>query len=121
MVLADAVDEETHGLIPVAPRTILRRQLERASALGYRPKLATELEYYLLQGSYEQLHDGGFQQLKPSGWYNEDYHLLQSAKTEPFHRQLRNGMAETGIPIEGSKGEASPGQHEVNLRYADAL
>jgi glutamine synthetase len=36
-------------------------------------------------------------------------------------RQIRNGMQAAGIPVESSKGEAWPGQQEINFRYADAL
>src|SRR6266540_2095402 len=38
LVLGDAVDEEAHEEIPVAPRTILKRQVERAATLGYAVK-----------------------------------------------------------------------------------
>ena len=55
------------------------------------------------------------------GYYNEDYHLLQATKAEPLHRLLRNQMTEARIPIEFSKGEAAPGQHEVNIRYDHVL
>ncbi|MCC6793288.1 MAG: glutamine synthetase, partial [Thermomicrobiales bacterium] len=49
------------------------------------------------------------------------YHLLQASKAEPLYRQFRNLMNDAGVPIEFSKGEAAPGQHEVNIHYADAL
>src|SRR4051794_8720830 len=53
LVLADVVDEESDRAIAVAPRTILRRQVERAAALGLHPKMASELEFYLLNDTYE--------------------------------------------------------------------
>jgi glutamine synthetase len=121
LVLADAVDEATGEPIPIAPRTILRRQLDRAAALGFRPKLATELEFYLLAHSYEEARARSFQNLDRVGWYNEDYQLLQGTKSEALYRQIRNQMSAAGIPVEFSKGEAAPGQHEINLHYADAL
>jgi glutamine synthetase len=121
LVLTDAVDEATDQLVPIAPRAILRRQIERAAALGFRPKLATELEFYLMAYSYEEARARDFQNLDRVGWYNEDYQLLQGSKSESFYRELRNQMSAAGIPVEFSKGEAAPGQHEVNLRYADAL
>ncbi|HEV2131122.1 MAG TPA: glutamine synthetase, partial [Longimicrobiaceae bacterium] len=62
-----------------------------------------------------------FHDLQPFGWYNEDYHLLQATKAEPLYRSFRNQMSAAGIPIEFSKGEAAPGQHEVNIHYAEAL
>ena len=58
---------------------------------------------------------------KRFGNYNEDYHLLQATKAEPLHRLLRNQMTAARIPIEFSKGEAAPGQHEVNIRYDHVL
>lgn len=121
LVLADAVDEATGAEVPISPRTILSRQLARAREMGFAVKMATELEYYLLTDTFEAARKKGFAGLETFGWYNEDYHLLQGTKAEPFYRQLRNQMTRAGIPIEFSKGEAAPGQHEVNLHYADAL
>jgi glutamine synthetase len=121
LVLGDVVDEASDKLVPVAPRSILRRQIARAAAMGLRPKMASELEFYLLRDTYEEAADKGWHGLRTWGWYNEDYQLLQATKGEPIYRQFRNLMTEAGIPIEFSKGEAAPGQHEVNIQYADAL
>ncbi len=121
LVLGDVREEETGELIPVAPRTVLRRQLERAREMGFAVTMASELEFYLLRESYEGAAEKGFHDLTPFGWYNEDYHLLQGTKAEPLYRAFRNQMSAAGIPIEFSKGEAAPGQHEVNIRYAEAL
>ncbi|HEX8830737.1 MAG TPA: glutamine synthetase family protein [Longimicrobium sp.] len=121
LVMSDAKDEATGGLIPIAPRTILKRQVERAREMGFAPKMASELEFYVLKETYEQAAEKGFQGLTPFGWYNEDYHLLQATKAEPLYRRFRNEMTAAGVPIEFSKGEAAPGQHEVNIHYSDAL
>ena len=121
LVLCDAVDESTDTIIDIAPRSILRRQIERAETLGFLPKMATELEFYLLKESYEEAQEQGYRELTPSGWYNEDYQLFQATKAEPLYRRFRNQMTEAGIPIEFSKGEAAPGQHEVNIHFDDAL
>jgi glutamine synthetase len=121
LVLADVADEESGALVPVAPRTILRRQVERARALGLEPMMASELEFYLLRDTYEGAAAKRFHELEPFGWYNEDYHLLQATKAEPLYHQFRTNMCAAGIPVEFSKGEAAPGQHEVNIRYGAAL
>jgi glutamine synthetase len=121
LVLADTVDDATGDLIPIAPRSVLRKQIERAEAVGLRPMAATELEFYLLSDTYEQAQKKGFVGLERFGWYNEDYHLLQATKAEPLYRKFRNLMTAAGVPIEFSKGEAAPGQHEVNIHYAHAL
>ena len=121
LVLSDTVDEETHEEIPVSPRTMLKRQVERAAGMGYRIKAGSELEYYVLRDSWQDLAEQGWPTPRPFGTYNEDYHLLQATKAEPLHRLLRNLMTEARVPVEFSKGEAAPGQHEVNIRYDDVL
>lgn len=121
LVLADARDEATGELIPIAPRTVLRRQVERAREMGVAARMASELEFYLLRESYEQAAEQRFHELRPFGWYNEDYHLLQGTKAEPLYRRFRTQMCAADVPIEFSKGEAAPGQHEVNIHFADAL
>ncbi len=117
IVLADAVDEETHQEIPISPRTMLKRQVARAAAAGITVKAGSEFEYYVLKDTWDQIAENGFGTPRPFGNYNEDYHLLQATKAEPLHRLLRNLMTEARIPIEFSKGEAARGQHEVNIRY----
>jgi glutamine synthetase len=121
LVLADVQDEASGALISVAPRTVLRRQVERAREMGFEALMASELEFYLLRDSYEAAAKKKFHDLEPFGWYNEDYHLLQATKAEPLYRRFRNEMCAAGIPVEFSKGEAAPGQHEVNIHYSTAL
>jgi glutamine synthetase len=53
--------------------------------------------------------------------YILDYHILATSYDEPLLRQIRNGMQGAGIRVETSKGEAWPGQQEINFRYSDAL
>ncbi|MDQ3468059.1 MAG: glutamine synthetase family protein [Chloroflexota bacterium] len=121
LVLADPTDEATMAPVPIAPRSLLKRQIERAAAQGLRPMMASELEFYLFRESFQSAQAKGYGDLERFGWYNEDYHLLQATKAEPLYRKFRNLMTEAGIPVEFSKGEAAPGQHEVNIRYTDAL
>ena len=75
----------------------------------------------MLRDSWEDMARNGYTPPERFGRYNEDYHLLQATKAEPLHRLLRNQMTEARIPIEFSKGEAAPGQHEVNIRYDEVL
>jgi len=120
IVLSDTVDH--HGAeIPVSPRTILKRQTEKAAAMGFSVMAGSEFEYYLLTDTYEEAFRKGFIGLERFGHYNEDYHLLQATKGEPIHGKLRNLMTAARIPVEFSKGEAAPGQHEVNIHYSDVL
>ena len=47
--------------------------------------------------------------------------MLQGTKEETINAAVRRHMNDSGIPVEFSKGEWGPGQHELNLRYADVL
>jgi glutamine synthetase len=47
--------------------------------------------------------------------------VLATSYDEPFLRAVRNAMHGAGIRVESSKGEAWPGQHEINFRFADAV
>ena len=121
LVLCDVEEEKTHQPVAVAPRSILRRQLNQAQGQGYQVKAASELEYYIYEDSYRQAHDKRYTDLQPMGWYIEDYHILQGTREEKLTAQARYHLKRSGIPVENSKGEWGLGQHELNIRYADAL
>ncbi len=120
LVLCDLLDHH-HNPVAHSPRQILKTQVDRARAMGLEPMMATELEFYLFENSYESLRDSNFSGLKAISAYNEDYHIFQTTKEEDVMRAVRNGLYGAGIPIENSKGEADSGQEEVNYRYSDAL
>jgi len=121
IVLCDSLEEERDALIEVAPRTILRRQVERAAERGFVPQLASELEFFLFRESYDEARDKAYHGLRTREAYNEDYHLLAGGFAEPILGAIRRHVDASGIPVEFSKGEASAGQHELNLRYATAV
>jgi glutamine synthetase len=116
-------DVKWHDGSPVAPspRQVLRAQVERARTLGYDAMFGSELEFFLFRESYEEARAKHYRGLTPSVAYILDYHILASGYDEPFLREVRNAMAAAGLHVESSKGEAWPGQHEINFRYADAL
>jgi glutamine synthetase len=116
-------DVEWHDGRPVepSPRQVLKRQVERARELGFEPMFGSELEFYLFRETYAEAHAKRYLDLTPSVPYILDYHVLATTYDEPLIRQIRNGMHAAGVPVEYSKGEAWPGQHEINFRYADAV
>jgi glutamine synthetase len=121
LVLCDVLEEERDVPVAVAPRNILKRQLERVQSMGFRAMGASELELFVLRETYESAHEKGFDQLQTFGWYIEDYHTLQGAKSEALIGAIRRHLDNSGIPVEFSKGEWGPGQQEINLRYAEFL
>lgn len=121
IVLCDVYEEERDALVEIAPRTILRRQVERAAAMGYTAMGGSELEFYVFKDSYEDAARKHYIGLEPIGRYIEDYHILQGTKEEFLIGLIRHHLERSGIPVEFSKGEWGPGQQEINLRYADFL
>ncbi|HZK74233.1 MAG TPA: glutamine synthetase family protein [Clostridia bacterium] len=120
LVLSDVAWHD-RSPVPASPRQMLRKQIERARKLGFEPMFGSELEFYLLKETFAEAHAKHYIDLTPSVPYNLDYHVLATTYDEPFIRAVRKGMKEAGIAIESSKGEAWPGQQEINFHFADAL
>ena len=89
--------------------------------MGYKCFSASELEYYAFETSYREAFEKHYHDLKPVGWYLEDYHILQGSRTEQFTGAARRHLKHSGVPVENSKGEWGHGQHELNIRYAETL
>ena len=121
LVLCDVVDHHHHDPIPHSPRGMLRNQVARLAAMSMSAYLASELEFYLFDETYESVEAKGWRDLKTTGTYIQDYHVFQTTKEEEVMRAIRKGLQAAGIPVENSKGEWGPGQEEINVRYADAL
>jgi glutamine synthetase len=98
---------------PGDPRGVLKRQLERAKALGFTFNTGPELEFFLLRresGSVEPLpHDA-------AGYFD----LSEDLGTE-VRKEMMNGLEDFGIKVETAHHEVATGQHEIDFQYADAL
>ncbi|OGQ11721.1 MAG: glutamine synthetase [Deltaproteobacteria bacterium RBG_19FT_COMBO_46_12] len=94
------------------PRWVLKKNLERAAKMGYTFNVGPELEYFYFQkstGKPEALDQGGYFDLTP----------LDVASD--LRKQTVMVLEEMGIPVEYSHHEAAPSQHEIDLKYRDAL
>ncbi len=121
LVLCDAVDDASGAPIEISPRALLKRQLERAASRGLHAQMGSELEFFLFRDDYAMARAKGWRDLERSQAYIEDYHVLSGSFAEPVIGEIRRRVDASGIPVEFSKGEWGPGQHEINLRYAPAL
>lgn len=93
------------------PRWILKRQLKKASEKGFTFYVGPELEYFYFksQEGTETLDEGGYFDLTP----------LDVATS--LRRDTILVLKEMGIQVEYSHHEVAPSQHEIDLRYDDAL
>jgi glutamine synthetase len=94
------------------PRTVLKRNLEKASEMGYTFFVAPELEFFYFEDggpTPKVLDHGGYFDLTPLDVAQE------------YRRKTINALEQLGIPIEHSHHEVAPSQHEIIARYTDAL
>lgn len=121
LVLCDVFDHRTHAPVAHAPRTLLQKQLQRLDALGWTSAVATELEFFIFNDSFQTLTEQGYRDMTTVTAYNEDYSIFQTIKEEGLMRKVRTGLQGAGIMVENSKGEACAGQTEINVGYCDGL
>src|SRR6201993_2241753 len=107
--------------VAIAPRAVLRRQLDRLAERELAAEVATELEFIVFDQSYRQAWAGGYRGLTPASDYNIDYAILASSRMEPLLRDIRLGMQGAGLRFEAVKGECNKGQQEMGFRYDEAL
>ena len=93
------------------PRYVLKRNLKRAADLGYTFYVGPELEYFYLQDaeSVKTLDQGGYFDMTPTEMVTD------------MRRETILALEEMGIGVELSHHEVAPSQHEIDLRYTDAL
>ena len=120
LIICDVVGPDEKP-VAVSPREILKTQIQRAHDAGFSLKMASELEFYLFRESYESAAAKNWFKLEHFGSYIEDYHILQGTREEPIVGEIRNLMEAARVPVECSKGEWGPGQHEINLEYSDPV
>ena len=89
--------------------------------MGLAAMMGSELEFFLFNQSFEAARAAGYRGMQLASAYNEDYHIFQTTKEEDVMRAVRNGLYGAGVPVECTKGEASAGQEEINVLYAEAL
>ena len=93
------------------PRYVLKRNLKRAADLGFTFYVGPELEYFYFQDSKgtETLDSGGY------------FDLIPLDAATDYRRDTVLALEEMGIGIEYSHHEVAPSQHEIDMRYTDAM
>jgi glutamine synthetase len=120
LVLADAVTRDGDDLA-VAPRAVLRRQIDRLAERGLTALAGVELEFLLFGDTYAAAHAQGYRGLTPASRHNVDYALGGLEGFDPVVRRIRHDMRAAGMTLESARGEVHPGQYEIVFRYADAM
>jgi glutamine synthetase len=106
--------------VPIDPRIVLRRLIDRARSHGFEPKIGMEYEFYIFRGDLSALRD--------SGWHPEPirarpytYGVYGGSLDEGLIGEIRRQLAIAGVRVEACNPETGPGQFELNIRYDEAL
>jgi len=111
--ICDVYDPDGHPFVG-DPRYILKRALGDAEDLGYRFYTGAELEFFLFRKNGDRVapvpHDvGGYFDFSPRD---------QAAEVR---EEIALALAAMGMEVEMVHHEVAPGQHEIDVRYTDAL
>jgi glutamine synthetase len=96
------------------PRHVLRRALETARGRGFSFYAAPEIEYFYFadpspDGAPEPLDEGSY------------FELTVADLASDLRQRTVLTLEDMGIPVEYAQHEDAPSQHEIDLRYTDAL
>ena len=93
------------------PRNVLKRNLEQAANLGYTFYVGPELEFFYFRD------DKGTEKLDEGSYFG----MIPLDEYTTLRKETVLTLEEMGIGIEYSHHEVAPGQHEIDMRYTDAL
>ena len=96
---------------PGDPRYVLKRAIARAADKGFVMNVGPEAEYFYFKNS------SGTETLDEAGYFD----LTAVDVAHDLRSQTVETLQAMGIPVEYSHHEVAPSQHEIDLRYADAL
>lgn len=119
--VADFVEMGGDELVAVAPRTILRRQIEHVENAGFTPQVASELEFALYHGTYDEGRANGYETLRPTTLARADYTVQAGDRYEDFFAGVREALTSSELGPWTSQVEWGLGQWEINLEYQRAL
>ncbi len=113
-LVCDVVNPDSSPF-PGCPRTLLKRQVERAKKMGYNVMAGPEAEFFLFQvdasgNPVTETHDKG-----------SYFDLSPVDRGEEARRDVALVLESMGYEVEAAHHEVAPGQHEIDFKYADAV
>ena len=100
---------------PADPRYVLARCIERLQSKGFKPVVAVELEFYVLD---EATHEPAGSLRRTDGRI-EAYSLARLEELAPMFDEVYAAARAQGIPVETLMSEYAPGQFELTLAHRD--
>ena len=120
-VIGDVYDQITGELLETAPRSLLKKLIEKVDKAGYQVQAATELEFIIFPESISEISEKGYVNLKKLSPGCYDYSVYRLGVHQDLIENIVQNMNLRGVPIHTYQVEAGPGQFELQLSHADIL
>lgn len=108
------------GAQAICPRALLRRVLNKASAMGFEAYAALEYEFFVFDETPDSVRAKGFRNLKPITPDNFGYSIIRNTVHAEFYHQILNMAERMDFPIESLHTETGPGVLEAALTVDSA-
>ncbi len=118
ILLLEYVDETA---VYACPRSLLRKQIDRAAAMGFSLCAAFELEFRLFRDSLEEAVEAGFRRLTPCPARKYFMGVQGHQADNEFFNGLLDALYDMGMDIETYHAEMEPGFHELVMRYQTGI
>ncbi|HEY1339212.1 MAG TPA: glutamine synthetase family protein, partial [Bryobacteraceae bacterium] len=109
------------GPLPLAPRQVLQRVVERARDSGYAVRLAAEYEFWLFRETPQTLREKAFRNLSPLSPGMFGYSILRASQNSELVLDFIDQLAGFNIPLEGFHTETGPGVYEAAIAVDEGV
>ncbi|MBO0952201.1 glutamine synthetase family protein [Fibrella forsythiae] len=107
--------------LEACPRSLMKRVVAQAEAMGYRAEMAQEFEWFNFRETPQTIEQKGFRNLTPLTPGMFGYSILRPSMEHQFVDDLFTGLGKFGIPLEGLHTETGPGVYEAAIHHDSAL
>ena len=118
--LCELAGDEKHSN-EICPRSLLKKVISRANAMGFKPKFSQEFEWFNFEETPASVHQKQYTGLKSLSPGMFGYSILRSSLRNDFFSAIFEQLKEFDIPLEGLHTETGPGVYEAAIAYSDIL
>src|SRR5438105_15684599 len=103
--------------MPVSPRGVLQKVEQKARAMGFSVKCASEYEFFIFKETPESVRAKGFAGLSALSPGMFGYSWLRASENAPLVHDLLDKLAAFDVALESFHTETGPGVYEAAIRY----
>lgn len=105
----------------VCPRTLLKKVLNEADGMGFRPIFSSEYEWVNFSETAKSLQENGYSNPVPLTPGMFGYSMLRISQESDFFAHLFDQLLEADIPILAMHTETGDGAYEASIQHTDIL